>query len=103
MWIIRTSYLKIYCNGDQKCIVINEYANYPSATLKRALFYKLNDDNAVYHKMVMYYTPFISANLENSSSNVSSPPGSDSFIKPRDNNCTTDISLFSLPVSKSTT
>ena len=33
MWIIRTSYLKIYCNSSQKCIAINEYANYPSATL----------------------------------------------------------------------
>ena len=33
MWIIRTIYLKISYDSNQKCIVINEYANYPSATL----------------------------------------------------------------------
>ena len=33
VWIIRTSYLNIYCNSNQKCIPINEYANYPSASL----------------------------------------------------------------------
>ena len=41
VWIIRTCYLKIYCNTTQKCITINEYANYQSATfmiLRKCLF-----------------------------------------------------------------
>ena len=35
VWIIRTSYLKIYMyyDSNQKCIAINEYARYPSTTL----------------------------------------------------------------------